>query len=84
MSDILDPISIFRLSYQLKIIMTEKNSKLLTVMIEKGFIPFISKIFLNKESFKQSEYYPILSNLMTFFNDLVKFAKLVKNPQLFS
>lgn len=84
MSDIFDPNSIFRLCYQLKIIMTDKNTKLLTAMIEKGFIPFISKIFLNKESFKLPEYYPILSNLMTFFNDLVKFAKLVKNPQLFS
>lgn len=48
MTDIIDPNNIFRLSYQLKIINTEKNSKLITAMIEKGFIPFISRIFLNK------------------------------------
>jgi hypothetical protein len=83
MSDIFDPSSMYRLSYQLKIMTTEKNSKVLTAMIEKGFIAFIARIFVTKECYKLPEYYPILSNLMGFFNEMVKFAKLVKNPQLF-
>jgi hypothetical protein len=47
MNDILDSNSIYKLCYQLRIIMNDKNPKLIVNLIEKGFIPYISKIFLN-------------------------------------
>ena len=48
MSDILDGNSMHRLSYQLKIINSEKSLKTTVAMAEKGFIPYIAKIFVSK------------------------------------
>lgn len=69
----------YRLSYQLKIIGSDKNLKFSMNMIEKGFIPYISKIFLNKRNYMCPEYYKILTNLIIFMNELVKISKNVKN-----
>jgi hypothetical protein len=52
MNEIFDYNSMYKLDYQLKIVMNEKNPKFMTGMIEKGFIPYISRIFTNKDCFK--------------------------------
>ncbi len=52
MGDILDSNSMYKLSYQLKIISTDKNPKATMSLVEKGFIPYVSKIFINKENHK--------------------------------
>ncbi len=53
-------------------------------MIEKGLISHLTKIFMNKKLQISGEAYNIYTNLMIFFNEILKFVKMAKNNQLFS
>lgn len=82
MNEILDSNCIFKLAYQLKILNSEKSSKLTSALVEKGFISNIGKIFINKKNHASPACYTILCDLMVFFIDLVKFSK-ARTPALF-
>ena len=82
-NEVLDGNWPFKLKYQLRVISEVKNMKHSQLMLEKGFIDHISKIFLNKR-FHTPEGYLILTSLMGYFNELLKFIKMAKNVQTFN
>lgn len=53
-------------------------------MIDKGFINHLAKIFINKKLHTSGEAYNILGLLMTYFNEMLKFIRMAKNPQTFN
>lgn len=75
----MDSNSIYKLSYQLKMLNNEKNIKFSVELIQKGFIPHMVKIFTNEKLQNNVEAFEILTQLMVFFNELLKLAKLAKN-----
>ena len=53
-------------------------------MLEKGFISHICKISLNKKLHTTPQNYKVLTTLMAYFSELLKFIKMIKNPQTFN
>jgi hypothetical protein len=80
MNEIIDSMSLYKLSYQLKILNSEKNFKLTMTMIEKGFIPHVAKVLAPRKGIISSpEHYCILTNLLNTLSEMVKFTKASKN-----
>lgn len=83
-NEILDSQSCYKLAYQLKIINSEKNLKHTIAMIDKGFIAHVAKILISKKMHTSAESYTVLTTLMAYFNEMLKFIKMAKNPQTFN
>ena len=81
-NEILDSSSPNRLKYQLRIIGEVKDVKHSQEMLLKRFSEHIPRIFLSKQ-FQTPLGYSILASLMAYFNELLKFFRLVKNTQTF-
>ena len=56
----------------------EKNLKFSVSLIDKGFIPHMVRIFTNEKLQNNVEAFEILTQLMVFFNELLKLAKIAK------
>jgi len=67
-NEILDYSSPTKLTYQLKVVNEIKNIKHTQMMLEKGFISHISKIFLNKKLHVSPHSYKVLTSLIIYFN----------------
>lgn len=83
-NEVLDSNALHKLTYQLKIINSEKNIKHSIAMLDRGFVIHIAKILANKKVITTPAAYTALTPLVNYLNELLKFIKMSKTPQMFN